>query len=110
MAELAGRLSERLCFERRVETRGPGGERTGAWETAWEGWGLVEAVDRLPPADALAETRAPARRWRVTLRAGPAIVLPMRLRWRGLVLRIGGVGIEPAAPGLTTLWVEEGEA
>jgi hypothetical protein len=43
----------------------------------------------------------------VTLRAGPAVSLDMRMAWRGLLLRVAGVEVDPATRGVVTLWVED---
>ncbi len=105
--ELAGRLSERVRFEVLPEGRGEAGEASAQWRTLAERWAAVEPVDRVTASVLAADTRHPARRWRVTLRDGIRVQLGMRLVWRGEALRISGIDRDPARPGLTLLWVED---
>jgi head-tail adaptor len=95
MHELSGRLSERVTIEAR---EGAGAMGQPDWRTLCTRWALVEPLDRIDPSGPLGETRISDRRWRVTVRAGPAVSLDMRLRWRGLVLRLEGIEADPARP------------
>lgn len=107
MAEFAGRLSERVRFERRVELRGSAGDRIDGWAPVGERWALVEPMERTAQSALLADTRHSARRWRVTLRAGLLLSLDMRMLWRGLVLTLTGIEDDPAQPGQLTLTAED---
>lgn len=107
MGELAGRLSERVRFEGRMDVRGAAGDRVGDWSLLFERWAQVEPVARADRAAEAADTRHAARRWKVTLRAGVEPTLDMRLRWRGLILSLTGIEMNPGKPGLLVVWAED---
>ena len=107
MVERAGRLSERLRFERRDEARGPAGDGSALWQFAFERWGQLELLARADPLPVAADGRHSAGRWRVTVRAGGAEPeVGMRLGWRGGVLKVTGVDADPARKGWLTLFAE----
>jgi head-tail adaptor len=95
MGALAGRLSERVRFERRA-ARGSAGEPVGDWELLFERWARVELLGA--GSSGVADGRHAARRLRVTVRSGPAVSLDMRIVWRGAALRLVGVEADPARP------------
>jgi head-tail adaptor len=107
MVELAGRLSELVRFERRVDVRGAAGDRADAWQPVCRRWARIEPADRSLLSALLADTRHSARRFRVTLRAGLPLDLDMRMQWRGQALKLTGIEVDPALPGLVMLWVED---
>ncbi len=106
MAEAAGRLSERVRFERRDETRGPAGDQSVVWHFAFERWVRLELLARANPLPAVADTRHSAGRWRLTLRAGVEPVPGMRATWRGGVLKLTGVEVDPARRGWLVVLAE----
>lgn len=108
MAELAGSLRERVTIERWQAARDENGADVGEWRR------LAAVAAALVPeaADGAAagfEGEAPRSRgrWLVTLRAGPAIDLATRLRWRGRTLAVLAVTADPARPDRLLLRVEE---
>ncbi|MBS3962086.1 MAG: head-tail adaptor protein [Sandarakinorhabdus sp.] len=107
MAEFAGNLTERVRFERRIESWGSAADRSDGWEPVGERWARVEPLDRASQSALLADTRHSARRWRVTLRAGLTLSLDMRMLWRGLALTLTGIEDDPAQPGRLTLIAED---
>lgn len=107
MAELAGRLSERVRFQRRIEVRGSAGDRSDGWVVVGDSWARVEFLERASQSTLLADTRHSSRRWRVTLRAGLTLSLDMRMVWRDLALRLTGIEDDPDQPGLITLIAED---
>lgn len=105
--ELAGALDQRVRFERRSALRGVGGDWLGGWELVGERWAAVELLSRASQSALVADALHSARRWRVTLRAGPALLVGMRMLWRGLELRVAGVEDDPGAPDRLVVVVEE---
>lgn len=110
VTEAAGRLSERVRFERRDETRGPAGDQSVGWHFAFERWARLELLARADPLPAAADTRHSAGRWRLTLRAGVDPVPGMRVNWRGGVLKLTGVEMDPSRRGWLVLWAEAFDA
>ena len=107
MGEVAGRLSERVCFESRDKVRGSAGEIDGAWRRRFECWAKVEPVSRFEALTPRADTRQTTRRWRLELRAEVRPELDMRIRWRGETLLPTSVEVDPAVPGRIILWAED---
>lgn len=107
MAEIAGKLTELVRFERRDVSRGVAGERSEGWLPVAERWARVRPVDRAVPSALLAETRHSARRFEVTVRAGVAINLDMRMLWRGQALRLTAIDLDPAEPAVLTIRAED---
>ena len=105
--ETAGLLRERIGLMRQAVGVGLAGEAVESWAVALERWALVEPVARAAMSAMEGDTRQTARRWRVTLRAGPAVELDMRLRWRGALLRLTGIESDPADPARLVLLAEE---
>lgn len=99
MDEGAGRLSERIRFEGRDETRGAAGERVGSWQVRFERWARIELVERADHLPVSADTRHPARRWRLTMRDGLRPDLDMRASWRGGLLALTAISEDPAHRG-----------
>lgn len=107
MMERAGRLSERVRFERRDEARGLAGDGSALWHLAFERWAQLELLARADPLPVAADSRHSAGRWRVTVRAGgEAPEVGMRLGWRGGLLKVTGVEADPARKGWLTLFAE----
>ncbi|PZU46489.1 MAG: hypothetical protein DI568_11810 [Sphingomonas sp.] len=107
MAELAGRLSERVRFEGRDEVRGAAAERGGGWHIRFERWAKVELLSRFEGVTPRADTRQSARRWRLELRDGVRPTLDMRIRWRGELMLPTAIETDPAMPGRIILWAED---
>lgn len=107
MAELAGRLSERVRFERRDGVRGSAGEQSDLWRLAFECWAEVKLVAQAGQLPEVADTRHLARRWRLVVRGGRQVTLDMRLLWRGQVLAVCGVEQNPARPAILTIEAED---
>lgn len=105
--ELAGRLSERVRFEGRSRVRGAAGETAGDWQLLFECWAQVEAVSRFEALTLRADTRQPARRWRLLLRDTVAPQLEMRVRWGRELMLPTAIETDPRLPGLILLWAEE---
>jgi head-tail adaptor len=106
-AETAGGLRERVELVRQAPGIGAAGEAAQGWQTVAERWARVEPVSRSLLSAVEGETRQTARRWRVVLRSGPAVTLDMRLRWRGVVLRLTGIESDPGDPARLVLLAEE---
>ncbi len=107
MPELAGKLSERVCFERRGAARGRFGEQSDLWEFVFERWVEVKLTVPAEPLPVAADTRHVARRWRLTMRDGRRPSLEMRVLWRDQVLAITGIEADPQRPGWLTIWAED---
>ncbi len=107
MVEFAGRLSERVCFERRRDVRGIAGEELGDWQVEFERWARVEPVARADRISDAADTRHSLRRWKLTIRTGDDLGLDMRMRWKGLTLNPTGIEFDPAVPGRLVIWAED---
>ncbi len=107
MGELAGRLRQRLRFEaRRAQPDGAGGPGN-AWTMAAEVWGELTPIPGAPRSTVEAGTRLTARRWQIVIRSGLPVRLDMRVRWRGLVLRLTGIEEDPRTPDRVLLTAEE---
>lgn len=106
-AELAGRLQQRIRFEARLPGADGAGGIGNGWVTAAEVWGEIRPADRAALSAAAADTRITARRWRIVVRRGLPIRLDMRVRWRGLVMRLTGIQEDPGQPDRVTLSAEE---
>ena len=107
MAEMAGRLSERVRCEGRDEVRGTAGETGGSWRTRFECWARVEPVSRFEALTPRADTRQTARRWRILMRDGVRPTLEMRIRWKGGLLLPTAIEPDPRMPGWILLWAED---
>lgn len=107
MREVAGRLSERVCFESRDDVRGLAGEQSGQWRTAFVCWADVGPVAQAGQLPVAADTRHAARRWRIEVRAGRAVTPGMRVRWRGQLLAVTGIEASSARDAVQTLWAED---
>lgn len=107
MAELAGRLAERVSFERRSEARGQFGEKSELWLFVFERWVELKLLTPAEPLPVAADTRHVARRWRLIMRDGRRPSLDMRVLWRDQVLAITGIEADPQRPGWLTLWAED---
>ncbi len=110
MAELSGRLSERVRFEGRDQVRGAAGDLVSGWVTRFERWALVEPVRRAEATSDRGGALRSARRWRVTIRDGVRPTLDMRLRWRGETLRPTGIEMDPAVPGRLLILAEDDDS
>lgn len=107
MTEQAGRLSERVRFERRLSVRGTAAQLSDAWEFVFARWAEVTPVARADPLPAAADTRHLARRWRIVIRNGETPEVGMRIRWRSEMLMLSAVEFDPASPDWLTLWAED---
>lgn len=105
--EMAGMLRERVALMRQAVGVGLAGEAVESWTVAFERWALVEPVARAAMSALEGDTRQTARRWRVTLRARPVVTLDMRLRWRGVLLRLTGIESDPGDRARLVLLAEE---
>jgi head-tail adaptor len=104
MTELAGTLRERVTIETWVAARDDSGADVGQWQ---RGPRIAAAV--LPDGGGgfEGEARRSRRRWQVVMRAGPAIDLAARLRWRGGVLAVLAVVADPSRPDRLIVRAEE---
>ena len=104
MPDFAGALRERVIIEPWLAARDTAGAEVGSW-------GPGETVNAAVNADGggavEGEARRSRRRWRVVVRAGPAVGLTSRLRWRERVLKVLAVEDDPALPDRLTLRVED---
>lgn len=110
MGELSGRLSERVRFDGRNDTRGMAGDRVSGWAARFERWARVEPVRRANATADGADTRHSAHRWRITIRDGMRPTLDMRARWREQTLRLTGIEADPAMPGWLVIWAEDSDS
>lgn len=108
MAELAGQLSERVCFQRPTGGRNRAAASSDTWDVAAIRWAAVEPVARSGNASALdADTRHSLRQWRVTLRSGVDLNLDMRMLWREREMRLTGISADPRLADRLIVWAEE---
>lgn len=110
MAELSGRLSERVRFEGRDQVRGAAGDLVSDWVTRFERWALVEPVRRADATSDRGEAVQSARRWRITIRNGVLPTLDMRIRWRGETLRPTGIEMDPAVSDRLLILAEDDDS
>jgi head-tail adaptor len=103
--EFAGTLSERVAIEAWVPGRDAYGAEAGYWQGRGAAAAAVVADARGVPV--VGEARRSGRRWRVGLRAPPALDLLSRLIWQGRVLRVLSVDTDPRHPERQTLVCEE---
>jgi head-tail adaptor len=106
-AELAGRLRQRLRFEKRIAIPDGGGGSGDHWAVAGEVWGELRPLDRSALSVLAAEGRLSARRWRIVIREGLPLHLDMRVFWRGLMMRLTGIERDPLTPDRVTILAEE---
>lgn len=105
--EVVGLMRHRVALQQRIPGSGSAGEPTESFWTVYERWARIEALQRTTLSQVESDTRLTARRWRVTLRAGPVVTLDMRILWRGLILRLTGLENDPEASGHLVLLAEE---
>ncbi len=106
-AELAGRLRQRLRFEKLRPAPDGSGGRGDSWVPVAEVWGELRPLGHGALSVAAAETRLTSRRWQIVVREGLALDLGMQVRWRGIRLRLTGIAQDPATPDRMTLLAEE---
>jgi head-tail adaptor len=105
-AEFAGTLTERVCLQRRSGGRDDLGGADGAWSAGVTVWASMASVT--PAAWGQGDRPNAAPRWRATIRAIGAGVLPGdRLTWRGQPYAVRSIEADPAAPDRLLLTVEE---
>jgi head-tail adaptor len=107
VGEIAGRLKQRIRFERRTSGHGGVAEGAEAWEPVAECWAELRPVESASPSQVSADTRITLRRWRILMRAGAEVSLGMRALWRGLDLRVLGVESDPMTPDRVMVVAEE---
>ncbi|MFA7439464.1 MAG: head-tail adaptor protein [Sphingomonadaceae bacterium] len=107
--EVAGKLSERVCIQKRSGRTDATGALQADWATVTERWAGVQPAGTGVSAFSSvgADTWLTSRRWRVTLRAGVYLSLDQRLVWRGRPMRIVGIHVDPAQPDLVMVLAEE---
>jgi head-tail adaptor len=103
--ELAGALNERVAIETWVAARDAAGAEAGHWQAVGAAAAAIlpDGLARSP----LGEARRSGQRWRVTLRAGPALGLTSRLIWQGRVLAVLAVERDPRRPERLSALCEE---
>ncbi|MFN3591376.1 MAG: head-tail adaptor protein [Thermaurantiacus sp.] len=106
-AELAGRLRQRLRFERRQEIPDGAGGIGNHWTLAAEVWGELRPEGRGPASLLDADSRVSVGRWRILVRNDLPLTLDMRVMWRGLVMRLTGIELDPVLPDRVVLMAEE---
>lgn len=106
-AELAGRLRQRLRFERRTEIPDGAGGIGNHWSLAAEVWGELRPEGRGPTSVLDADTRVSIGRWRILVRNDLPLTLDMRVIWQGLAMRLTGIERDPAVPDRMLLLAEE---
>jgi len=105
MAELAGRLCERMALERWVGVADEYGGEAGAWTSEGVLWAEIAASGFGPGVEA--EQRTRRQRHRVRLRSAARVDLTCRLTWRGRVLAVLSVEKNAVRPDWIELLVEE---
>ena len=103
--ELAGRLRERVTIARAADDRDALGAADGAWVTVATLWTAV-AADGAGEA-AVGEAVSVAARFRVTIRAGVAVLPGDRIDWAGRLLRVRSVAEAPELRDRIVLMAEE---
>jgi head-tail adaptor len=106
-AELAGRLRQRLRFERRSEIPDGAGGVGNHWVVAAEVWGELRPEGRGPSSLLDADSRVSLGRWRILVRNDVPLTLDMRVLWQGLRMRLTGIKTDPALPDRVQLLAEE---
>jgi head-tail adaptor len=106
-AEIAGRLKQRVRIERRDALADGAGGTFDRWELVGEYWAEMRPLETGGMSSVTGDTRVTQRRWRIFLRTGAEVALGMRLRWRGLDLRVMGVEADPFAPEQLLVIAEE---
>lgn len=105
MSEFAGTLRERITLQRPVETRSD----AGLWESDWETYADCLAAVTLegagPESEGMSLSAMP--RFRVVVRVRDGIAIDQRVGWRGRVLMIRQVLLDPKARDRITLKCEE---
>ncbi len=105
-AEFAGTLAERVCLQRRSGERDDLGGADGAWSAGVTVWAAMAPA--APAAWGQGDRPGASARWRATIRASGADVLPGdRLTWRGTAYAVRSVEADPATPDRLLLTVEE---
>lgn len=107
MNELAGRLRERVRIERRGTLVSPTAGLSDEWHLVAERWAEVVPLSGSPLSEVASETWVTSRRWRVTIRPGVPLELPLRIVWRGLIMRIAGLDDSLFRRGIVTMIGEE---
>ncbi len=100
MTEFTGLLCERVHLEHWA-----GDPDGGAWVAGGDAWAALVPVE--PGPGVLGEGRVSRPRYRLTLRAGPAVTLATRFVWRGRVLAVLRTEPDPRLPDRTTCLVED---
>lgn len=103
--EFAGTLMERVAIETWVAGRDAYGADAGHWQASGAAAAAVTPDTR--GAAVAGEARRSSRRWRVALRAPPAMTLLSRLIWQGRVLAVLAVETDPRQPERQLLMCEE---
>lgn len=105
MAELAGRLRERVTLERWVGVADEFGGEAGAWTSEGVLWAEIASAGH--GAGVEAERRVRRQRHRVRVRSAARVDLGCRLGWRGRVLAVLSVERDAGRPDWIELLVEE---
>lgn len=104
MSALAGTLGERVTIERRGAERDALGGAAGEWAEVATLWAAVAPLG--VGAGVVGEAVAAMMGWDVTIRAAD-VAMGDRLRWRGRVLRLTAIRVDPRAPDRLVLSARE---
>ena len=105
MSEFAGTLSERIIVERQVAARNAMGLQEYGWEATFRCLASVVLEGVGAEAEAMALSAMP--RFRVTIRKREGVAIDQRVNWKGKVLMIRQLLIDPTAKDRITLRCEE---
>ena len=103
--ELAGALDQRVTILKRAGDRDDLGGASGPWEERATVWAAIAPM-RDGPWGA-GDRSSAAARWRAVLRAGAAVAVGDRLRWRGAMFAVREAPADPATPDRISLTLEE---
>lgn len=107
-AEFAGILNERIVIERPVTSRDPMGLQEHGWELVARCFASV--IGEGVGAESEAMALSAMQRFRVTIRGREGISVGQRIQWRGRVLMVRQLLIDPRARDRLTLRCEEARA
>ena len=105
MSEFAGMLKERITVERQVASRNAMGLQEYGWEQAFGCLASVVLEGVGAEAEAMALSAMP--RFRVTIRKRDGVAIDQRVNWKGKLLMIRHLLIDPAAKDRIVLRCEE---
>ena len=105
MAEFAGTLRERITLERPVDQRSAAGLREGGWAVFADCLASVTLIGAGAEAEGM--TLSAMAQYRVTLRVREGVAVGQRVRWKGGILMIRQVLLEPRWPDRIMLKCEE---